>query len=177
METKEQAILKITEEMVRRGGYNGFSFREIAQQVGIKSSSVHYYFPTKEDLGIAVTKYYTNRFIGSLGTPEELIKQGINPIETYIAAFRDALTKDKRMCLCGLLGAEVDGLPEGVAAATKSFFARNLEWLEHAYSLKGEQSVKKKAVQTLSLLEGAMIASNATNDLNLFDQAAELLLT
>ena len=57
MEKKEQAILKITEEMVRRGGYNGFSFREIAKQVGIKSSSVHYHFPTKEDLGVAVAKY------------------------------------------------------------------------------------------------------------------------
>ncbi|MEM7678447.1 MAG: TetR/AcrR family transcriptional regulator, partial [Myxococcota bacterium] len=73
MEGNQDAILKAAEEMVRQGGYNAFSFRAIADVVGIKSSSVHYYFPTKEDLGVAVAKYYTHRFIESLGEPHALI--------------------------------------------------------------------------------------------------------
>ena len=64
---KELAILETTEEMVRQGGYNSFSFRNIASVVGIKSSSVHYYFNTKEDLGVAVTKFYTDKFLNALG--------------------------------------------------------------------------------------------------------------
>jgi len=176
MENREETILKVTEEMVRQGGYNGFSFRDIAKKVGIKSSSVHYHFPTKEDLGVAVAKYYTDRFIDSLSSPQKLVDDGIDPIKTYIAAFKLALTKDKRMCLCGMLGAEVDGLPAGVVTETQTFFKRNLAWLEQAYALNENKTVAtQKAIQTLSLLEGALIASNVLNDAALFDQAAKLL--
>lgn len=182
MEKKEHAILKITEEMVRRGGYNGFSFREIAKQVGIKSSSVHYHFPTKEDLGVAVAKYYTERFFETLGQAQELLDNNKDPLKSYVSAFRQALTKDKRMCLCGLLGAEIDGLPERVVEQTQEFFKLQLAWLEDAYSLidpdKNTKTIaRKKASQTLALLEGAMITSNVLNDITLFDSAVELLFT
>jgi len=182
MEKKEQAILKITEEMVRRGGYNGFSFREIAKQVGIKSSSVHYHFPTKEDLGAAVAKYYTERFFEALGKAQALLDNNKDPLQSYISAFRQALTKDKRMCLCGLLGAEIDGLPERVVEQTQEFFRLQLAWLEDAYRLMDPEKntntiARKKASQTLALLEGAIITSNVLDDITLFDSAAELLLT
>ncbi len=175
METKEEAILKATETMVRRGGYNGFSFREIAKEVGVKSSSVHYYFPTKEDLGIAVTRYYTDRFFESLGSPDTLKANGKDPITVYIAAFRYALTQDKRMCLCGMFGAEIDGLPQGVVTQTQEFFSRNLDWLEQAYNIKKHSEARKKAMQTLSLLQGALISSNALGDEQLFEHATEIL--
>ena len=62
MGNSQKKILDVATRMVREGGYNHFSFREIANEVGIKSSSVHYYFPTKADLGAAlVTNFY--RFV------------------------------------------------------------------------------------------------------------------
>jgi len=47
-------ILRIARRKYREWGMNGFSFRDIAHDAGIKSSSVHYYFPTKEDLCLAL---------------------------------------------------------------------------------------------------------------------------
>ena len=44
------AIMDAAERRMQAGGFGGFSFREIASDVGIKSSSVHYHFPTKEDV-------------------------------------------------------------------------------------------------------------------------------
>jgi len=175
MEGNESAILKAAEEMVRKGGYNGFSFRNIADIVGIKSASVHYYFPTKEDLGAAVAQYYTDRFMTSLGAPAELVKAGKNPIEVYVAAFRSALVNDKRMCLCGILGAENDGLPKAVVANTKDFFNRNIAWLSEVYGYDHDaKSAREKAIQTLCLLEGAMITANLLDDINVFDAATKL---
>ncbi len=176
MENKEQEILEAAEKMVREGGYNAFSFREIATAVGIKSSSVHYHFPTKADLGAAVATYYTDKFMDHLGTPEGIFQKNKDPIDIYIKAFRSALTKDKRMCLCGMLGAEIDGLPAEVSTQTKIFFERNIEWLTTAYTLKeSKKNAKTKAIQTLSLLEGAMITSNVLNDTKAFDQATALI--
>lgn len=34
-------------KMMQTRGYNGLSFRELAKEVGIKSASIHYHFPTK----------------------------------------------------------------------------------------------------------------------------------
>lgn len=177
MENKEEEILRAAEAMVREGGYNSFSFRDIATAVGVKSSSVHYHFPTKADLGAAVAEYYTNKFLGNLGDPKQLIEDNKDPIKIYIRAFKDALIRDKRMCLCGVLGAEIDALPSKVAAQTKIFFERNIEWLTIAYASKGlKKGAETKAMQTLSLLEGAMITSNVLTDINVFDKIAELLI-
>jgi TetR/AcrR family transcriptional repressor of nem operon len=175
---KEKAILEITEDMVRQGGYNGFSFRNIADAVGIKSSSVHYHFATKEDLGVAVAEFYTERFLDALGQPELLVKEGKNPVVGYVGAFRNALAQDKGMCLCGMLGAEAEILPESVVNVTRLFFDKNVDWLERAYQALGiVEKSKAKALQTLSLLEGAMIISNTNNHcLDKFDLATELLI-
>lgn len=176
MDNKEQKILETAERMVREGGYNGFSFREIAKEVGIKSSSVHYHFPTKEDLGAAVAAYYTDKFLNALGHPKELISAGKNPINLYIQSFKHALTQDKRMCLCGLLGAEINGLPAQVAKQTKVFFERNIDWLTEAYILQnGSKNAKEKATRTFALLEGGMIVANVLNDVDVFSEITKQL--
>jgi TetR/AcrR family transcriptional repressor of nem operon len=54
MSDVKAAIMDAAERRMQQGGFGGFSFREIAADVGIKSSSVHYHFPTKEDLAAAV---------------------------------------------------------------------------------------------------------------------------
>jgi AcrR family transcriptional regulator len=64
---KAEEILDVAERMARTGGYNGFSFREIAKAVGIKAASVHYHFPTKDELGAAVARRYTERFLATPG--------------------------------------------------------------------------------------------------------------
>ncbi len=173
---REAAILQVAEDMVRQGGYNSFSFRNIAAAIGIKSSSVHYHFSTKEDLGAAVAKHYTDKFIDSLGNSDELIAAGKDPINVYVKGFRKALSEDKGMCLCGMLGAEVEVLPERVVAETRQFFTRNIAWLEKAYRGLGHtKGAKEKAVQAVSLLEGAMLTSNVMDEMRFFDMAAKLL--
>lgn len=175
---KELAILETAEEMVRQGGYSSFSFRNIASAVGIKSSSVHYHFATKEDLGVAVTKFYTDKFLGVLGNPKFIFENGNDPIAKYVSAFRSALEEDKGMCMCGMLGAEADNLPESVVLEIRNFFSRNLLWLKEAYQVKGfnDLDADAKALQAMSLLEGAMIISNTHDDLNMFDVSTQLLL-
>jgi TetR/AcrR family transcriptional repressor of nem operon len=171
--TKKQALLKAAEDKVRSGGYSNFSFRELAKEVGIKSASVHYHFPTKADLGAELARQYTDNFISLLGDPVELIKVDKNPITIYATQFRRALLEDKKMCLCGLLGAETDCLPDKVKDETKRFFKLNLEWLQAAYKLNDAINVEQKAANTLSLLEGAMMVSKALGDNQFFDQAID----
>ena len=52
-DTRER-IMAAARLTVQDRGYSGLSFRELAKDVGIKSASIHHYFPTKGELGGAL---------------------------------------------------------------------------------------------------------------------------
>lgn len=177
---KKSQILTLAEHKVRSGGYGNFSFRELADEIGIKSSSVHYYFRTKGDLGAELAKQYTDVFLAALNEEKaKLQKLSANKsaIAMYIDAFKSALKKDNQMCLCGLLGAQSDALPEQVTAEIKRFFELNIAWLQQAYveeKSMSEKDAKAKAIQLLASLEGMMILAKVLNDNNAFDEVTNL---
>jgi TetR/AcrR family transcriptional repressor of nem operon len=159
-------ILDAAEKRARTAGYHGFSFRDLADDVGIKSSSVHYHFPTKADLAEALARRYTRRAADRLGEPGVLAPgEGAARVA---ALFRDALLVDDRMCLCGLFGAERDALPPSVASAVADFFRLILGYLERAPKT-ARQNEEPAAI--LARLEGALILARALNDPNLFEAA------
>ncbi len=168
----EEKILDVAENAARGGGYNGFSFRDIASEIGIKSASIHYHFPTKGDLGKALAERYTDRFFDALPDPKTAsLKDALN---AYVGAFRSSSQNDGKMCLCGMMAAEINALPEPVAKATRDFFKRNLDWLENALTdLEPNADARlSKALALLAGLEGALIARRGLGVPSGFDVAA-----
>jgi len=47
-------ILDTAERLVQSRGYNGFSYADIAERVGITKASLHHHFETKATLGQAI---------------------------------------------------------------------------------------------------------------------------
>lgn len=169
--TKSDEILDAAEGLARSRGYNGFSFRDLAVAVGIKSASVHYHFPTKGDLGAAVAHRYADRFFQALGPPDPPARTG-ELLDRYVAAFRSALGTERRICLCGMLGAEVASLPDAVAAVVRGFFEKNVEWLEAALSRGNGDGSRQQALLLLAALEGAMILARTLDSTEVFDTIA-----
>jgi TetR/AcrR family transcriptional repressor of nem operon len=163
MSDRSETILDAAEQRIRLAGYSGFSFREIAADVGVKSSSVHHHFPTKEALAAAVARRYTERFEKVV---EKDIKAGTKPIEAWRRAFRQALVQDRRMCLCGILGAASADLPPEVAREAKRFFERGLNSLKQTASLSS-----RAALRLFATLEGAMLVATSLDDVSAFDEA------
>ena len=175
-----EKIVAAAEKRIRNAGFHGFSFRDIASDVGVKSASVHHHFPTKEDLGAAVTSTYSDRFMSAL---DRLEKSGQAPaalLEGYVGLFRKAMLTDKQICLCGILGAESSGLPEGVKQEAKRFFEQNAAWLSKVIKKKNPNldgaRAQTEALAILATLEGAMISANALGDKSVFDRIAGTVL-
>lgn len=164
--TIRDRILDSAELRARKGGYSGFSFREIAEDVGVKSSSVHYHFPTKADLGRELVERYTQRAIAYLGNAAE--RTPGEAIERVTQLFRDAQVRDDKMCLCGLFGAERDALPAEVAAATAEFFRQVIAYLAQAF---GPKWIGDPPAAILARLEGALIIARILDDQTLFEQS------
>ena len=104
-------VLDVAERLVQRRGFNGFSYADIAAEVGIKTASLHYHFPTKADLGRALVVRYTEVFGAALAAIQAMDTSALDQLECYVRIFRDVLGAD-RMCLCGMLAAEYATLPE-----------------------------------------------------------------
>jgi TetR/AcrR family transcriptional regulator, transcriptional repressor for nem operon len=175
MADTKSKLLDVASQLVQTRGYNGFSFHDLADAVGIRTASIHYHFPTKADLGKALVTRYTRDFMASLGQPDA------GPPDQrlchYIGLFKAALAQG-RMCLCGMIGAEVGGVPADLGQSVAAFFLANETWLAAVYRAQGAASdvAMGQARVMLAGLEGAMIIARTSGDMATFDQVADLLL-
>jgi TetR/AcrR family transcriptional regulator, transcriptional repressor for nem operon len=161
------AIMDAAERRMRCGGFNGFSFREIAEEIGIKSSSVHYHFPTKEKLGAAVVRRYTDRLAEKIDV--ELAK-GADPYEVLSSAFRGTVHSVNRMCPITVLGAASLDLPGEVSAEVQRFFKMCLD------KATGSGLSHDAATELLATITGAMVVATALDDFTAYDRATGELL-
>jgi len=170
-------ILDIAEVNMRRAGYNAVSFRDIASEMGMKSASLHYHFPKKEDMGVALVQRYAANFAKALYQSTIMTDTPKEKLAVFVNLYRIALEDHQLICLCAVLGAEAQGLPAVVTSEVKIFFTENIEWLTHIYTEMGTAEADVKAKSTLSLLEGAMIISAVNEDNSVFEAAATLILS
>ncbi len=150
---KRTAILDAAERRARQGGYHGFSFRDVASDVGIKSASVHYHFPTKEDLGEALAERYIKSILAALGEADQL--EPVAAFDRMADLFLKSHEVDDLMCLCGVFGAEAAILPDAVRIPVDRFFRELIAWLASSF---GDVKEAELAVATL---EGGLIISRA----------------
>jgi TetR/AcrR family transcriptional repressor of nem operon len=158
------AILDAAEIRARAGGYHGFSFREIAADVGIKSASVHYHFPTKADLAHAMVERYRLRAIAMLGMPDD----AVTALTRLVELFRKAAVSNE-MCLCGAIGASSGTLPPEVQASAAQFTVALAEWLRQAPDWSERLPMAPETI--LALLEGALLVSVTAGGPRFFEQA------
>jgi AcrR family transcriptional regulator len=73
---KRTRILDVTEQIMLEDGYAAVSSRRVASEVGINAPLVHYYFPTLDDLFVAVFRRRAERNVSrlaeALASPEPL---------------------------------------------------------------------------------------------------------
>jgi TetR/AcrR family transcriptional regulator, transcriptional repressor for nem operon len=174
MDTKAK-LLETAAALAQTRGFNGFSFHDLADANNIRTASIHYHFPTKLDLGQALIKRYTEEFEAALGyvdegKPEERLKH-------YVGLFRRTLVK-KRMCLCGMIGAEAAGLPREMGAAVQAFFDLNEKWLTLLFQRMDltKSEAQSRALLTFAGLEGAMILARNGENLDAFDKVAKAIV-
>lgn len=172
--TTKEKILQAAEKRVRGAGFSAMSFRDLAEDVGIKSASVHYHFPTKPDLGEALVDRYASQFKEHLDKIDTETSHAA--LESFVALYSSALVLDESICLCAIMGAEAIGLPKNVNQKTKMFFEMNRVWLYTLLERHGVKHAEDTASLIVAALEGGMIVASTSRDRALFDQIAKAAL-
>jgi len=169
-----EAILRSARTTVETHGYTALSFRDLAADVGVKSASVHYHFPTKPDLAEALVN---RRCAEQEAFFEELFARTQDYEELiggYIAMFRSGFDCGNRMCVAGVMSAEISGLPDPVRAAIRRFKDLNVAWISKMLRIRhprmGGEPLRQRAFAIYAALEGAqLIAHGLGGDADAFD--------
>jgi TetR/AcrR family transcriptional regulator, transcriptional repressor for nem operon len=183
-ETNDTAarILDIGERLVQVRGFNGFSYADVASELDMTKAALHYHFPGKAELGRALIERYTRRFTEALAGIDERIPDAPDKLAAYAGLYSEVL-RGQRMCLCGMLAAEYQTLPDPMRDAVIAFIDLNEAWVEKVLSdgqragtitLTGPASDAARLI--VSGLEGAMLVARPYGDLARFDTAAQGLL-
>ena len=153
-------ILKEAEFLIRTRGYAAFSYADLAERMSVTKASIHYHFPTKEELIVVLVGEYIDRFKAVLAQikwdltgPGERLRAYAN---LFLAGFEKGM-----LPLCGALSAERSALPESVRPQVIEFFQIHLDWLTGVIvdgvasgALRAGLSPNQTAMLLLSTLEG-----------------------
>lgn len=177
-----RAILDVAEQLAQTRGYNGFSYADIAAALGVTKAGLHYHFPSKAELGRALIVRYHAAFGEALDAIDQKVAKPLEKLRRYVGLY-DAVMRNDRMCLCGMLAAEYVTLPAPMQEELKLFFNMNERWLTAALldgrrsgSFSFKESANERARVLLGALEGTMLIARSYDDPRRFQAGAKRLL-
>ena len=175
-------ILDVAERLVQVRGFNGFSYADVAAELGVTTAALHYHFAGKAELGEALIRRYAARFAAALDAIDTQGTGARTKLHAYASLYLDVL-RDDRMCLCGMLAADYQTLPQPMREAVVRFFDDNEAWLgrvlkqgEVEGTLHFTGSAEAAAQSIVGGLEGAMLVARPYGDPARFEAAARRLL-
>jgi TetR/AcrR family transcriptional repressor of nem operon len=175
-------ILDVAEQLVQTRGFNGFSYADVAAELKITKASLHYHFRSKAELGEALVERYAARFAEALAAIDARDEGAPAKLEAYAQIYAGVL-REGRMCLCGMLAADYETLPQPMREAVIRFFDESESWLtrvleqgEEEGTLRFSGSTSEAAQAIVSGLEGALLVARPYRDVGRFEAAARRLL-
>lgn len=128
MSATREKIIELGENLIRTKGYNAFSYQDISTELGIKNAAVHYYFPTKENLGTSIVKTNIQRFDEMVDNMHSRGFDERQQLDTFIKIYLKS-HRENKLCIIGSLGSDFDTLNETTKTELKRMTEIILKWL------------------------------------------------
>lgn len=171
-ETKTK-ILDAAERMTQLNGVNGFSYLDLADEVGVKTSSIHYHFKTKSALMLALVERIEKvhgeglkNMQARIGSPERRLQEVVKLFQGYI--------KEDKLCLCGMMAAELQSVSDEVKFRLTSYFRQFQDWLEKQFKEMERKDPRGLATGFISGLEGSLLLARLHGDPRMVKKGVEI---
>lgn len=168
-DTREK-ILDVAALLTQTRGFNGFSYIDLSEEIGVKTSSIHYHFKVKADLGLALVERTLEEHIAGfrsldsgLSTPEQRLSAMIEFFQGYV--------KEDKFCLCGMLSAELSSVSPAVRRSLKVYFQTLRTWIATQFKEMRVIDPESRALSFISALEGAVLLARLEDDPSLVTDA------
>lgn len=182
--TAEQ-ILSCARTLIVAGGYNGFSYADIADVVGIRKASIHHHFPNKVDLVRALVVQHRQATEEGIAKLQQAIADPVEQLRAYVQYWAKCIEDmSAPFCVCALLAGELPILPEEVAVEVRSYFRFLSAWMASVLERGMQHGTIQRmyAPQTeaeifMATIHGAMLSARAYGDATTFGTIANSQLS
>ena len=161
--TKPQ-VLDAAELLMQVRGYDGFSTRELAEELGIRTASLHHHYATKADLAAAVTRRYKERLNARMAEIEAVTDDWARRRERIVNEFAGIPRGEGRACLLGMLAAGFATLPAVAREEVVLLWNNLLGWLtrfatnaRRVGQLEGDAAPEAVARAMLAQMQGELL--------------------
>ena len=172
-----EEILRRTRPLVLAGGYDGFSYADVSDAVGIRKASIHHHFPTKAELVRVLVNRYRQEAAAGLAQLNTHVPDPAERLRAYVGYWQTCIsTGTEPFCVCALLASQMPLLPEAVAFEVRAHFRTLTDWLASVLAegaaqgrlrLAGEAAVEAEIF--VATVHGAMISCRAHANPDLFE--------
>jgi len=154
--------LQISNTFIQKNGFEGFSYADLARELGIRKASIHHHFPVKSDLGLAYCETKRQAF-GVLETSILRLPNGSQQLQSYLDAFSECAQEGE---MCGvyamlsdsnLFPAELKKAVNELAAYELRILTNILQRGKDAGKLTFNTSAQEMAVIVCNALKGALL--------------------
>ncbi|MHC5224959.1 TetR/AcrR family transcriptional regulator [Ignatzschineria sp. LJL83] len=182
--SRHKEILHLTSRYIRSYGYSNFSYADLAKEIGITKASLHYHFPTKENLVITLCQSIQESWEKKL---HEIISENsqrshLDQMSLFITANTDSLECNQTCALVALLN-NYETLPEDlkkqVTELSQYEYALYLSFIQKAIQakeLKSSLNADLCVVELISLIKGSLIYKRLYSDIGEKFNCVDLIL-
>ncbi|MHA2856078.1 TetR/AcrR family transcriptional regulator [Paenibacillus lautus] len=182
--TTSDDILSCARSLIIDGGYNGFSYADIADVVGIRKASIHHHFPSKVDLVRTLVARYREEAEAGMENIELHVPDALEQLRFYVSYWKACIADASApICVCALLASQLPVLPEEVAMEVREHFRYLSTWLTSVLdrgSRLGQLQLRStphaEAEAFMATVHGAMLSARAYGDPNMFSFVTDPLL-
>jgi TetR/AcrR family transcriptional repressor of nem operon len=169
-------IIRCARSLIVAGGYNGFSYADIAEVVGIRKASIHHHFPTKLDLVRTLLERYDDEFRVGLAETERRFPDPADQLRAYVGFWESCIDDPTTsFCVCALLASEIPLLPKELTQLVRDHFSTLSAWVASALerganegSIVLTSSATSEAEAFMATVHGAMLSARAYGDPRVF---------
>jgi AcrR family transcriptional regulator len=181
MSVTREKILELGENLIRTRGYNAFSYQDISSELGIKNAAVHYYYPSKKNLGTSIVKTNIQRFEEMIDNMQSRSFDEWQQLDAFIKIYIKS-NRERKKCLVGSLSPDFNTLDESTQKELKRMVELILNWLSKLLASGKEKgifafsdSAESKAMVIFSSLVASLHFSSVLEEMDYKSYCQSLL--
>jgi TetR/AcrR family transcriptional repressor of nem operon len=165
-------ILRVARNLIRTRSYLGFSFQDIADEIGIRKPSLYHHFASKQALGVEVLRQATAAFEAwAAATPPAPRSK----LAAYFNMYRKGLRAGHGVCPAGAVACGWDCIDAELRAAVRCLRDAQISWLSGVLSEIGVRRRRHRSRDTAACVfaacQGALLSARMTGAVEDFDAA------
>ncbi|SDF99838.1 TetR/AcrR family transcriptional regulator [Terriglobus roseus] len=177
-------ILSTARELMTERGYSAFSYADIADAIGITKASIHFHYPTKAVLAIAVLRAHRQGLAKAMEMLDTKFSDPALRLQSYVKYWEGCIRDGSiPFCVAALLAAELPSLPDEVQAEVRLHFQDLSAWIQRTMAagaqqgtIRLESSAESEAQLFMAAVHGAMLSARVSGNCEVFQLATDAAL-